>query len=1061
MSCYFAMSENDGLEEDIWEYKSIRKPKSVYQNNNSVNISTSMQKANDGKCKSKGSRGRNYNKKALENKDKSKKNEQGPRQKCIQPLINPDQNLNLSKDDHIVQFQESVTTPTKQSWTCNKNQTTPNARPVYDGYCPSCQMPFSLLLAQTPRWHVTECLDTQGSTEKECPDGLLCTSTIPSHYKRYTHFILATSRAGDYLVSSSTCSPERKFTCSDAANSSCFSGVVDETAQQEKLTRNVRNAPNEDHTLVIQSSTQAKSPNETKVNTVSSTNILKPQQTFLLTQSADDNGQLGSSDFPFSQGSNASGDLDSQNDSNQLKLLLPEADFSDCEISYSPLNTDEENEEETEEEEKKKVKHSQKRLFHTQNSEDESTKKEESSCMLFTKLDCSPLQQVHRYGGLKLGGFIIQNKPCEELNGLSSLDGCVKPVSQEHMNNMFSSSGSAANQLKHPQGALTAQSSLSLNYDITKKEFDWPTFSASVSNTGNLELKDFNGCHLDYANLAVSDPSLPLKVKEEGGRSFLSRQSEVLKEPSNFLINRNKMSTNTSGTTLYQKSSQPVIEEEGSLPNTAVVPLPSTVSPTLPSVSVANMKAKSVSAKELKQMDIGVFFGLKPKAKEENKGKKHFGEGTQASSPITPNGKRPRQQKRKAEGSVGDIDAVTESSNKNGVCVFTTSGVKRSWRKRFRESSPTEEGIKNKKCPFYKKIPGTGFTVDAFQYGEIEGCVAYFLTHFHSDHYTGLTKKFTFPIYCNKITGNLVKSKLRVQEQYVHTLPMDTECIVNGIKVVLLDANHCPGATMILFCLPNGNVMLHTGDFRADPSMEHCPLLIGRKIHTLYLDTTYCSPEYTFPSQQEVIQFAINTAFETVTLNPRTLVVCGTYSIGKEKVFLAIAQVLGSKASMSQDKYKTLQCLESAAVNSLITRDWNNTLLHLLPMMQINFKGLQNHLNKFSEKFDQVLAFRPTGWTYSDSCHTLADIKPQTRGKITIYGIPYSEHSSYLEMKRFVQWLKPQKIIPTVNVGDWRARNMMEKHFRDWKMEPAEQREEYTFQRTCAGGGIELPSTFI
>lgn len=50
-------------------------------------------------------------------------------------------------------------------------------------------------------------------------------------------------------------------------------------------------------------------------------------------------------------------------------------------------------------------------------------------------------------------------------------------------------------------------------------------------------------------------------------------------------------------------------------------------------------------------------------------------------------------------------------------------------------------------------------------------------------------------------------------------------------------------------------------------------------------------------------------------------------------------------------------------------------------------QGLQDHLNKFSENFDQVLAFKPTGWTYSDSCCSLEDIKPQTRGKITIYGI--------------------------------------------------------------------------
>lgn len=52
-----------------------------------------------------------------------------------------------------------------------------------------------------------------------------------------------------------------------------------------------------------------------------------------------------------------------------------------------------------------------------------------------------------------------------------------------------------------------------------------------------------------------------------------------------------------------------------------------------------------------------------------------------------------------------------------------------------------------------------------------------------------------------------------------------------------------------------------------------------------------------------------------------------------------------------------------------------------------------------------------------------------------VAGIPYSEHSSYLEMKRFVQWLKPQKIIPTVNVGTLKSRSTMEKYFKEWKLE--------------------------
>lgn len=41
----------------------------------------------------------------------------------------------------------------------------------------------------------------------------------------------------------------------------------------------------------------------------------------------------------------------------------------------------------------------------------------------------------------------------------------------------------------------------------------------------------------------------------------------------------------------------------------------------------------------------------------------------------------------------------------------------------------------------------------------------------------------------SQITGNLVKSKLKVAEQHVHILPMNTQVTVEGVKVVLLDAN--------------------------------------------------------------------------------------------------------------------------------------------------------------------------------------------------------------------------------------------------------------------------------
>lgn len=35
-------------------------------------------------------------------------------------------------------------------------------QPESEGFCPVCQMPFSILVVQSQQWHVAECLDTPG-----------------------------------------------------------------------------------------------------------------------------------------------------------------------------------------------------------------------------------------------------------------------------------------------------------------------------------------------------------------------------------------------------------------------------------------------------------------------------------------------------------------------------------------------------------------------------------------------------------------------------------------------------------------------------------------------------------------------------------------------------------------------------------------------------------------------------------------------------------------------------------------------------------------------------------
>lgn len=58
---------------------------------------------------------------------------------------------------------------------------------------------------------------------------------------------------------------------------------------------------------------------------------------------------------------------------------------------------------------------------------------------------------------------------------------------------------------------------------------------------------------------------------------------------------------------------------------------------------------------------------------------------------------------------------------------------------------------------------------------------------------------------------------------YIHVLPMRVETAVPNlpnVTVQLFEANHCPGAVLMLFTLADGTCHLHSGDFRYDAELE-------------------------------------------------------------------------------------------------------------------------------------------------------------------------------------------------------------------------------------------------
>jgi hypothetical protein len=260
------------------------------------------------------------------------------------------------------------------------------------------------------------------------------------------------------------------------------------------------------------------------------------------------------------------------------------------------------------------------------------------------------------------------------------------------------------------------------------------------------------------------------------------------------------------------------------------------------------------------------------------------------------------------------------------------------------------------------------------------------LSHFHSDHYMGLRANFRHgPIFCSPVTARLVHSQLGVDPLRVHPVALNqryrldvaTRTLVDRhradmtaqqVDFMLVDANHCPGAAMIVFWTPKG-VVLHTGDFRFSPprlgggpapqpngAVKKAAPTSGRgakigsalgprvtaprkrvvpgaaasvkydtdghplqpvvgKVDMLYLDNTFCDDRYEFPTQAEAIQMSALYGREASKLAvqrtapgelPSVLVLFGTYTIGKERIAFGCRDQLAAGAPILATPEKIL-----------------------------------------------------------------------------------------------------------------------------------------------------------
>jgi DNA cross-link repair 1A protein len=347
-----------------------------------------------------------------------------------------------------------------------------------------------------------------------------------------------------------------------------------------------------------------------------------------------------------------------------------------------------------------------------------------------------------------------------------------------------------------------------------------------------------------------------------------------------------------------------------------------------------------------------------------------------------------------------------------------------------------------------------------------DGFRHFFLTHYHADHYGGLRRTHFRPeckrfLYASPITANILQTEYQLDDSVLIRIPVgnpDGITVYENaelrepkplVRVMACDANHCPGAVIFVFWVyATGQFVVHCGDMRYDPARMGIDPILTRlaasqhepvvRVQYLHIDTTYSNPRYDFAPQQAVLQ-ALTEAAQREAAQAPTLFLCGTYFIGKERVWTSLARALGTKVYVDpawrRKRRVLVECMrlspeEPSPYAALLTERIQESCVHLVRMADVQPNQLQRALRRAQTLgFRQLVGVMATGWCHSpvpESGSRRLDGRPAPKPTLlqrtplpnnrfcVLYKLPYSEHSSCTELKAFIDWIRPNQIVPTV-----------------------------------------------
>ena len=293
-----------------------------------------------------------------------------------------------------------------------------------------------------------------------------------------------------------------------------------------------------------------------------------------------------------------------------------------------------------------------------------------------------------------------------------------------------------------------------------------------------------------------------------------------------------------------------------------------------------------------------------------------------------------------------------------------------------------------------------------------------FVSHAHSDHIAPHDE-----IIVSERTARLMQARMP-GERREHVLNFGEKQTIRGLDVTLIPAGHIFGSAQFFLETADGS-LLYTGDFKLRPGRSAEPAE-SRPAQTLIMETTFGLPRYRFPPTEQIIGQIVD--FCRDALETGAVPVLLGYSLGKAQEILCALSDAGLKPMLHGSVHQMTRIYEQFGQSFCEYERYNANEVAGKVLICPPSVNRSRMLEKIKEKRVAMIS----GWAVDPNAIYRYQVDA---------AFPLSDHADYTDLLRYVELVKPERVLTLHGFAAEFARDLRERGIEAWALSEENQME--------------------